>query len=46
MVQITAGDALAELLTPPVVTQDGRQGNPFLDQTQIAALAGALARLN
>jgi hypothetical protein len=46
MVQITAGDALAELLTPPVVTQDGRQGNPFLDQTQISALAGALARLN
>jgi hypothetical protein len=45
-VQITSGDAIAVILTPPVRTDDGRQGNPFLDAQQIAALAGALAQLN
>jgi hypothetical protein len=45
-VQITAGDSITLIDTPPVPTQDGRQGNPFLDPQQIAALAGALSQIN
>ncbi|HZS01691.1 MAG TPA: hypothetical protein VFE37_23440 [Chloroflexota bacterium] len=45
-VQITSGDSITLIETPPVPTDDGRQGNPFLDPVQIAALAGALAVLN
>lgn len=45
LVQITAGDGLTLIETPPII-QDGRQLNPFLDALQLAALAGALARMN
>ena len=45
-VQITAGDSITLIDTPPVPTQDGRQGNPFLDPQQIAALVGALSQIN
>jgi hypothetical protein len=44
-VQITSGDSVTLIDTPPVPTQDGRQGNPFLNPQQIAALAGALSPL-
>jgi hypothetical protein len=45
-VQITTADSVILMDTPPVPTQDGRQGNPFLDATQLAALVGALQPLN
>jgi hypothetical protein len=46
LVQINLGDAVAAITTPWVPNAEGRQANPFVDPTQIAALAGALARLN
>jgi len=47
-VQVVAGDGITVIDTPPLppFTQEGRQSNPFLDMQQIAAIAGALARLN
>ncbi len=46
MVQIQTDDGIAVIDTPPLFVEGGRQANPFLDRTQQAALAGALARLN
>ena len=46
MVQVSAGDGVLILDTPPLITQEGRQANPFLDATQIAALAGALSPMS
>jgi hypothetical protein len=46
MVQIQTGDGITVIDTPPLFVEGGRQANPFLDRTQQAALAGALARLN
>jgi hypothetical protein len=45
MVQVAGGDGVLIVDTPALFTQDGRQANPFMDPTQIAALAGALAPL-
>jgi hypothetical protein len=46
MVQIANGDGVVVVDTPPLFVEGGRQANPFLDRTQQAALAGALARMN
>jgi len=46
MVQIASGDGVTVVDTPPLFVEGGRQANPFLDRTQQAAIAGALARLN
>ena len=46
MVQIANGDGVVVVDTPPLFVEGGRQANPFLDRTQQAALAGALARLD
>jgi hypothetical protein len=46
MVQIANGDGVVVVDTPPLFVEGGRQANPFLDRTQQAAIAGALARLN
>jgi hypothetical protein len=46
MVQIANGDGVAVVDTPPLFVEGGRQANPFLDRTQQAAIAGALARMN
>jgi hypothetical protein len=46
MVQIAAGDGVVVVDTPPLFVEGGRQVNPFLDRTQQAAIAGALARMN
>jgi hypothetical protein len=46
MVQIANGDGVTVVDTPPLFVEGGRQANPFLDRTQQAAIAGALARLN
>jgi hypothetical protein len=46
LVEISVGDSITVIETPPLFVTEGRQGNPFLDVQQIAALAGALNRLN